>query len=123
MGRSSRRALTCLCDRGINQCCDRRPPFLPATGSLADRFRTTKQARAPYVHLPLLPAPASAASVALEAYLAVAAADGTYPSALLALVAAAGQITGKLLWYWAGAGTTRLPWLRRKLESPRPPPR
>ena len=62
---------------------------------------------------------AVAAFMALEAYLAVAAADGTYPSALLALVAAAGQITGKLLWYWAGAGTTRLPWLRRKLESPK----
>jgi len=34
-------------------------------------------------------------------------------------VAAVGQVTGKLLWYWAGAGTTRLPWLRSKLESPR----
>ena len=62
---------------------------------------------------------AVAAFLALEAYLAVAAADQTYPSVVLAAVAAAGQITGKLLWYWAGAGTTRLPWLRRKLESPK----
>jgi membrane protein YqaA with SNARE-associated domain len=62
---------------------------------------------------------AVAAFMALEAYLAVAAADETYPSVLLAAVAAAGQIAGKLLWYWAGAGTTRLPWLRRKLESPK----
>lgn len=57
--------------------------------------------------------------LALEAYLAVAAVDRTYPSAVLAAVAAVGQIAGKLLWYWAGAGTTRLPWLRRKLDSPK----
>ncbi|WP_020015272.1 hypothetical protein [Promicromonospora sukumoe] len=62
---------------------------------------------------------AVAAFMALEAYLAVAAADQTYPSVVLAAVAAVGQVTGKLLWYWAGAGTTRLPWLRSKLESPR----
>jgi len=62
---------------------------------------------------------AVAAFLALEAFLAVAAADETYPSVVLAAVAAAGQVTGKLLWYWAGAGTTRLPWLRGKLESPR----
>ena len=62
---------------------------------------------------------AVAAFMALEAYLAVAAADQTYPSFVLAAVAAVGQVTGKLLWYWAGAGTTRLPWLRSKLESPR----
>lgn len=62
---------------------------------------------------------AVAAFLALEAYLAVAAADQTYPSVVLAAVAAVGQVTGKLLWYWAGAGTTRLPWLRRKLESPK----
>ncbi|GGM27986.1 hypothetical protein ACFQBY_21205 [Promicromonospora citrea] len=64
-------------------------------------------------------AAAVAAFLALEGYLAVAATDGTYPAALLAGVAAAGQVLGKLLWYWAGAGTTRLPWLRRRLESPR----
>lgn len=57
--------------------------------------------------------------LALEAYLAVAAVDETYPSVLLAMVAATGQVAGKLLWYWAGAGTTRLPWLRRKLEAPK----
>lgn len=62
---------------------------------------------------------AVAAFMALEAYLAVAAADPTYPSVVLAAVAAVGQITGKLLWYWAGAGTTYLPWLRRKLDSPK----
>ncbi|MFJ3406871.1 hypothetical protein [Promicromonospora sp. NPDC090134] len=62
---------------------------------------------------------AVAAFLALEAYLAVAAADQTYPSVVLAAVAAVGQITGKLLWYWAGAGTTRLPWLRSKLDSPK----
>ena len=62
---------------------------------------------------------AVAAFMALEAYLAVAAADQTYPSVVLAAVAAVGQVAGKLLWYWAGAGTTRLPWLRSKLESPR----
>jgi membrane protein YqaA with SNARE-associated domain len=62
---------------------------------------------------------AVAAFMALEAYLAVAAADETYPSAVLAVVAAVGQITGKLVWYWIGAGTTRLPWLRRKLDSPK----
>ena len=57
--------------------------------------------------------------LALEAYLAVAALDPTYPSVVLAIVAATGQVTGKLLWYWAGAGTTRLPWLRRKMELPK----
>lgn len=62
---------------------------------------------------------AVAAFLALEVYLGVAAADQTYPSVVLAVVAATGQIAGKLLWYWAGAGTTRLPWLRRKLESPK----
>lgn len=62
---------------------------------------------------------AVAAFLALEAYLAVAAVDDSYPSVVLAAVAAAGQVAGKLLWYWAGAGTTRLPWLRRKLESPK----
>ncbi|WP_285104847.1 hypothetical protein [Promicromonospora sp. MEB111] len=62
---------------------------------------------------------AVAAFMALEAYLAIAAADQTYPSVVLAAVAAVGQITGKLLWYWAGAGTTHLPWLRRKLDSPK----
>lgn len=62
---------------------------------------------------------AVAAFLALEVYLGVAAADQTYPSVVLAAVAAAGQVTGKLLWYWVGAGTTRLPWLRRKLEVPK----
>ncbi|GAB2484629.1 hypothetical protein GCM10027063_28240 [Promicromonospora xylanilytica] len=62
---------------------------------------------------------AVAAFLALEAYLAVAAVDDSYPSVVLAAVAAAGQVAGKLLWYWAGAGTTRLPWLRRKLEAPK----
>jgi membrane protein YqaA with SNARE-associated domain len=62
---------------------------------------------------------AVAAFLALEAYLAVAAVDDTYPSVVLAAVAAAGQVAGKLLWYAAGAGTTRLPWLRGKLESPK----
>lgn len=62
---------------------------------------------------------AVAAFLALEGYLAVAATDDTYPSIALAAVAAAGQMTGKLLWYWAGAGTTRLPWLRSKLDNPR----
>ncbi|MGW2091251.1 VTT domain-containing protein [Promicromonospora sukumoe] len=62
---------------------------------------------------------AVAAFMALEAYLAVAATDPTYPSVVLAAVAAVGQVAGKLLWYWAGAGTTRLPWLRHKLESPK----
>lgn len=62
---------------------------------------------------------AVAAFLALEAYLAVAAVDDSYPSVVLAAVAAAGQVAGKLLWYWAGAGTTRLPWLRRKLDSPK----
>ncbi|MFI6427725.1 VTT domain-containing protein [Promicromonospora sp. NPDC050880] len=64
-------------------------------------------------------AAAVAAFLALEGYLAIAAADQTYPSTVLAAVAAVGQVAGKLLWYWAGAGTTRLPWLRRKLESPK----
>ena len=59
------------------------------------------------------------AFLALEGYLAVAATNDTYPSVALALAAATGQILGKLLWYWAGAGTTRLPWLRHKLEAPR----
>jgi membrane protein YqaA with SNARE-associated domain len=62
---------------------------------------------------------AVAAFLALEAYLVVAATDNTYPSMVLAAVAATGQVAGKLLWYWAGAGTTLLPWLRHKLESPR----
>lgn len=62
---------------------------------------------------------AVAALLALEGYLAVVAGDDSVPSVLIAASAAAGQMTGKLAWYYAGAGSTRLPWLRRTMDKPR----
>jgi membrane protein YqaA with SNARE-associated domain len=35
----------------------------------------------------------------------------------LALVAAAGQTLGKVVWYYAGVHSMKLPWLRRKMEA------
>ncbi|MFD2029119.1 hypothetical protein [Promicromonospora aerolata] len=65
---------------------------------------------------------AVAAFLALEAYLAVAAVDDTYPSVVLAAVAAAGQVTGKLLWYWAGAGPPACRGCAASWSRPGPPP-
>lgn len=55
----------------------------------------------------------------LNAEVYVAAIGQTHVSGVwIALAAAAGQMIGKLGWYWAGAGSTRVPWLARKLAEP-----
>lgn len=51
-----------------------------------------------------------------ETYLAVAASNLTFSALLLALVAGIGQTTSKVVWYYAGHGTTSLPFVRRKME-------
>lgn len=55
----------------------------------------------------------------IEAYLAVMAArlpDLSYWE--LAAVGAAGQTFGKLIWFYAGIHSMKVPWLRRKMGKP-----
>lgn len=56
----------------------------------------------------------------VEAYLAVVAARaedlGVWE---LALVAGLGQSIGKIIWYYAGLHSLKLPWMRRKMETPK----
>lgn len=56
----------------------------------------------------------------LEAYLAVVAADlpDLSPWALAA-VGAGGQVVGKILWFLAGRESLRIPWIRKKMETPK----
>lgn len=55
----------------------------------------------------------------MEAYLGVAAASPTASTFLLAVAAAVGQMVGKVVWYYAGNQSTRLPWIARKLADPK----
>lgn len=52
-----------------------------------------------------------------ETYLAVAASNLTFSALLLALVAGIGQTSSKVVWYYAGQGTTALPFVRKKMSS------
>lgn len=53
-----------------------------------------------------------------ELYLAAVATQIQHTEALpLAVAAGIGQMLGKLPWYFASAHSTRLPWMRRRLES------
>lgn len=54
-----------------------------------------------------------------EAYLAIVANDSSLWPPLLGAVAGFGQAGGKVLWYYAGRGSTKIPWIARKLESPK----
>lgn len=56
--------------------------------------------------------------VNIEAYLVLVAATFSAPDVLLAVVAAVGQMAGKLVWYQAGASSTRIPWVARQLRKP-----
>lgn len=54
-----------------------------------------------------------------EAYLSVVAHDSHVWAPALGIVAGLGQAGGKVLWYYAGRGSTRIPWIAKKLESPK----
>lgn len=54
-----------------------------------------------------------------EAYLSVVAQSSDWWPALLGFVAGLGQTGGKVVWYYAGRGSTKIPWIRKKLESPK----
>lgn len=55
-----------------------------------------------------------------EIYLAAVATQIRHTEALpLAVAAGVGQTVGKLPWYFASAHSTRIPWMRRRLESGR----
>ena len=55
----------------------------------------------------------------VEGYLAVVATQSTGIVALVAGTAAVGQMTGKLLWYFAGASSLRFGPVERKLAQPK----
>ena len=54
----------------------------------------------------------------LEAYLAAVAVKANNLSDWqLAAVGAAGQTAGKVIWYYAGIHSMKVPWIRRKMET------
>jgi membrane protein YqaA with SNARE-associated domain len=54
----------------------------------------------------------------VEAYLAAVALEAKNLNAWeLAMVGGAGQAVGKIIWYYAGVNSMKLPWLRAKLET------
>lgn len=54
----------------------------------------------------------------LEIYLGAVAAEVPHmPLWALGLLAGGGQMVGKCIWYYAGTHTTRIPWIRRKMEK------
>lgn len=56
----------------------------------------------------------------MEAYIAVVYARSTdQPALLLAFIGSLGQNLGKLVWYYASRGALDLPWLRRRMASPK----
>lgn len=57
--------------------------------------------------------------VSIEAALAVAARDPQAQLVLLAGAATIGMVAGKLVFYLAAQESLRIPWLARKMESPR----
>lgn len=57
--------------------------------------------------------------VNLEAYLVGQSALVPGGGLISAIVAALGQMLGKALWYELGVNVSRIPWLARKVESPK----
>ena len=56
----------------------------------------------------------------MEAYISVVYASTDSHSALsLAFVGSVGQNIGKLVWYYASRGALDLPWLQRRMDSPK----
>lgn len=56
----------------------------------------------------------------VEVYLAgVATQAKDHSLVLLALDAGVGACVGKLIWYYAGINSMRIPWLRKKMETPK----
>lgn len=53
-----------------------------------------------------------------EVYLAATAASGS-SAFLLALLGASGQMVGKIFWYYAGAGGTKIPAIARAMAKPK----
>lgn len=55
----------------------------------------------------------------IEAALALAATRDGLAFTVIAAGAAVGQIAGKVVWYYAGASSTSIPTIRKKLENPK----
>ena len=56
----------------------------------------------------------------MEAYISVVYANSTANSALLlAFVGSFGQNVGKLVWYYICRGALDIPWLKRRMDTPR----
>ncbi len=56
----------------------------------------------------------------MEAYISVVYANSTANSALLlAFIGSFGQNVGKLVWYYICRGAIDLPWLKRRMDTPR----
>jgi len=56
----------------------------------------------------------------MEAYISVAYANASTYSALgLAFIGSLGQNLGKLVWYYLSMGALDIPWLKRRLDTPK----
>ena len=56
----------------------------------------------------------------MEAYISVVYANSTAHSALLlAFIGSLGQNAGKLVWYYICRGALDIPWLKRRMDTPR----
>ena len=56
----------------------------------------------------------------MEAYISVVYANSTAHSALpLAFIGSLGQNVGKLVWYYICRGALDIPWLKRRMDTPR----
>jgi membrane protein YqaA with SNARE-associated domain len=56
----------------------------------------------------------------MEAYISVVYANGPHHSALgLAFIGSLGQNIGKLVWYYLSLGALDIPWLKKRLETPK----
>ena len=56
----------------------------------------------------------------MEAYISVAYASApTYSALGLAFIGSFGQNLGKLVWYYLSMGALDIPWLRRRLDTPK----
>ena len=56
----------------------------------------------------------------MEAYISVVYANSTaHPALLLAFVGSFGQNVGKLVWYYICRGAIDIPWLKRRMDTPR----
>jgi len=55
----------------------------------------------------------------MEAYIAVADTQSTHHPLLLAFVGSLGQNVGKLVWYYVCRGAVDIPWLQRRIDTPK----